>query len=343
MDAIVDLRSDTVTLPTTAMRRAMAEAQVGDDVLGEDPTIRRLEERTAELLGKEAAIFAPSGTMANQMAIGLHTRPGDELLCDPTSHVYVWEGGGIARLWGVTTRTVAPTHRLLDGPDFEGLSRPDDCHYVRTRLVTLENSMNRRGGAIHSLAAVERIGQWARTHNLAFHCDGARLMNAAVALGRSAAEVAAPFDTVSLCFSKGLGTPVGSALAGSKDAMAQAHRLRKMLGGGMRQAGILAAAALFALDHHVERLAEDHVHATILAEAVAETAGLSLEFGPPETNLVWIVVDPRLGSAATVAATLRQKGILVSALGPQILRACTHLDVKREHVERAAQALRLLQ
>jgi threonine aldolase len=340
MDAIVDLRSDTVTQPTPAMRRAMAEAEVGDDVYGEDPTIRRLEERAAELLGHEAALFVPSGTMANQIAVGLHTRPGDELLCDPTSHVYVWEAGGIARLWGVTTRTVTPAQGLLDGPDFDGLVRPDDAHYAKTRLVTLENTHNRRGGAVHAPEAIDRVGRWARSHGLAFHCDGARLMNAAVALGQPAAALARPFDTVSLCFSKGLGAPVGSVLAGSAPAMRAAHRLRKVLGGGMRQAGVLAAAALHAIEHHVARLADDHAHAQILAQAVAETPGLRLEFGPVETNLVWMTVEPRLGTAPELSARLREHGIWVSALGPQVLRACTHLDVTRAQVERAAKALR---
>ena len=342
MDPLIDLRSDTVTKPTAAMRKAMAEAEVGDDVLGEDPTIKRLEERTAELLAKEAALFAPTGTMANQLAIGVHTRPGDELLCDPTSHVYVWEGGGIARLWGVTTRTVSPAGKLLDAADFQGLIRPDDCHYVRTRLVTLENTQNRRGGAVHAQAAVERIGTWTHSHNLGFHCDGARFMNAAVALGMPAAKLAAPFDTVSLCFSKGLGAPVGSAIAGSKEFIAQAHRLRKVLGGGMRQAGIIAAGALYALEHHVQRLAEDHEHARIIAQAVAETPGLKLEHGTPDTNLIWIEVEPKLGTAAEVAGRLRAQGILVSALGPQIIRACTHLDLNRSQVERVAQAVRAL-
>lgn len=337
---VVDLRSDTLTSPTAGMRRAMANAAVGDDVYGEDPTVGALEERSAELLGKEAALFVPSGTMANQIAVGLHTRPGDELLCDSTSHVYVWEAGGIARHWGVTTRTVNPANGLLQTADLEGLIRPSDSHYVRTRLVSLENTHNRRGGQIHRLASIMPIADWARAHGLALHCDGARLMNAAVATGLPARELAAPFDTVSLCFSKGLGAPVGSVIAGSRAAMREAHALRKLLGGGMRQAGIIAAGALYALEHHVERLAEDHEHAAILAHAVADTPGLALEVEPVETNLVWFTVDPGLGTASQVAAILREQGILISALGPQTLRACTHLDVARAAVERAALAIR---
>src|SRR4051794_32375086 len=336
----IDLRSDTVTRPTPAMRRAMAEAEVGDDVLNEDPTVLRLQERTAELLGKEAALFVPSGTMANQIAVGVHTRHGDELLCDPTAHIYMWEGGGIARLWGVTTRTVAPSQGLLTLADLQGKIRPDDSHYVHTRMVPLENTHNRAGGRGHPITEVGEVSGWARAHNLAMHLDGARLMNAVVASGIAAAEWARYFDTVSICFSKGLGAPVGSALVGSADAIHEAHRLRKVLGGGMRQAGVIAAGALHALEHHVERLAEDHQNAQRLASAVRETGGLSLESGPVQTNLVWITVDPALGTAREVAARLRAEGVLVSALGPQTLRACTHLDVSSEDASRAAGVLR---
>jgi threonine aldolase len=336
---MIDLRSDTVTRPTPAMRRAMAEAEVGDDVFGEDPTIRALEERFAGMLGKEAALFVPSGTMANQIAVGVHAGPGDELLCAATSHVYVWEGGGIARLWGVTTRTFPGTCGLLTREELEGKIRPDDAHYPRTRLVCLENTHNRGGGRVQPIEQVAAIAVWARSNGLAMHLDGARLFNAVVASGRSAAEWASHCDTVSVCFSKGLGAPVGSALAGSRSLIREAHRLRKVLGGGMRQAGILAAGALYALEHHVERLAEDHEHARLLAAAVERSGGLRLESGPVETNLVWIEVDPRLGTAGEVAARLRERGVLVAALGPQTLRACTHLDVSREDVRRAAEEI----
>ena len=309
--------------------------------LNEDPTVLRLQERTADLLGKEAALFVPSGTMANQIAVGVHARPGDELLCDPTAHVYVWEGGGIARLWGVTPRTIEPAQRAARAwPTSGARSGPTTRHYARTRLVCLENTHNRGGGRVHPITAIAEIAGWARAHGLAMHLDGARLMNAVVASGIAAAEWARYFDTVSICFSKGLGAPVGSALAGSADAIHEAHRLRKVLGGGMRQAGIIAAGALHALEHHVDRLAEDHANAQILARAVEETAGLALESGPVETNLVWIAVDPALGTARDVAARLRAEGVLVSALGPQVLRACTHLDVSREDAERAAEAIR---
>jgi threonine aldolase len=337
---LIDLRSDTVTRPTAAMRRAMAEAEVGDDVLGEDPTINTVQHRTAELLGKEAALFVPSGTMANQIAVGVHTAPGDELLCEATSHVYVWEGGGVARLSGVTTRTIEAERGLVTLDDLRDKVRPDDGHYVRTRLVSLENTHNRGGGRVHPLDQVEAISAWARGRGLAMHLDGARLMNAVVASGVPAHEWGRHFDTVSICYSKGLGAPVGSALAGSAELIRKAHRLRKVFGGGMRQAGILAAAALHALDHHVERLAEDHAHAQVLARAVEETDGLRLESGPVETNLVWIAVEPSLGTAYDLSARLKSEGVLMSALGPQVLRACTHLGVSREEVERAASAIR---
>ena len=336
----IDLRSDTVTRPTPEMRRAMADAEVGDDVMNEDPTVLKLQEKTAELFGKEAALFVPSGTMANQIAVGLHARPGDELICEPNSHIYLWEGGGIARLWGVTARTVAPRSGQLHLNDLQGKVRPDDAHYAHTRLICLENTHNRGGGKVHPITSIAEIAGWARAHGLAMHLDGARLMNAVIASGIPAAEWARYFDTASICFSKGLGAPVGSALVGSNDAIHEAHRLRKVLGGGMRQAGIIAAGALHALENHVDRLAEDHQNARLLAKAVEETPGLSLESGSVETNLVWIAVDPALGTAREVAGRLKERGVLVSALGAQVLRACTHMDVSRDETLRAVEILR---
>ncbi|AMV39790.1 low-specificity L-threonine aldolase [Planctomyces sp. SH-PL62] len=338
----IDLRSDTVTRPTPAMRRAMAEAEVGDDVYGEDPTIRALEARTAALLGKEAAVFTPSGTMANQIAVGLHTRPGDELLCAESSHLYLWEAGGIARHWGVTARTFPGDAGLLRLADIEDEVRPDDLHMVRTRLVALENTHNRGGGRVHPIEDVTAVSRWAKGEGLARHLDGARLMNAVVASGVPADEWGSWFDTVSICFSKGLGAPVGSALAGTAEAMDRARKLRKFLGGAMRQAGILAAGALYALDHHVDRLAEDHAHARLLADVFEEVEGLALEFDGVETNLVWVAVDPELGTADDIAAHLKSHGVLVAALGPQTIRACTHLDVSRADVQRAAEAIRTI-
>jgi threonine aldolase len=336
----IDLRSDTVTRPSAAMRAAMAAADVGDDVLGEDPTVNAFQRRIADLLGKEAALFVPTGTMANQVAVGVHAAPGDELVCDPTSHVYVWEGGGAARLSGVTTRTVAGDCGLLTVDLLRDLIRPDDGHYVRTRLICLENTHNRGGGRVQSIDQIAEVSAWARSNGLAMHLDGARLFNAAVASGVALDAWAAHFDTVSVCFSKGLGAPVGSAIVGTADTIRKAHRLRKVFGGGMRQAGILAAACLFALEHNIGRLSDDHANAALLAAAVEATPGLRLESGPVETNLVWVEVEPELGTAKQVAATLRDAGVLVSPLGPQVLRACTHLDVSREQAECAADRIR---
>jgi threonine aldolase len=340
----IDLRSDTVTKPTPGMRRAMAEAEVGDDVFGDDPTVKRLEAMTAELLGKEAALFVPSGTMANQIGIGVNTQPGDELLCAATSHVYVWEAGGIARLSGVTARTFEGDGGVLSLDDVRDAIRPtDDVHYVRTRLVCLENTHNRGGGRIHPITSIAAIARWAREHSLAMHLDGARLMNAVVGSGFQAHEWARYFDTVSICFSKGLGAPIGSALAGSSDAIRRARRLRKLFGGGMRQVGIIAAAAIYALEHHVDRLTEDHELARILADAFDNTEGFALESRPVETNLVWVVVNPSVGTAAEVAAYLNSRGIRVSVPGPQVIRACTHLDVTCEQVEYTAQVIRQIE
>jgi len=320
----------------------MAEAEVGDDVYGEDPTVLRLEAKMAALLGKEAALFVPSGTMANQIAIGVHAGPGDELLCSATSHVYVWEGGAIARLWGATARTIEVPGQMLTLDALDGKIRPDDSHYPRTRLVCLENTHNRGGGRVQPMEEVAAVSSWARSHGLTMHLDGARLMNAVVASGQPADAWAAHFDTVSVCFSKGLGAPVGSALAGSAESMKKAHRLRKVLGGGMRQAGVIAAAALYALENNINRLAEDHRNARILADAVRRVPGLGLESGTVETNLVWVTVDRSLGSAGDVAARLKGNGVLASALGPQTLRMCTHLDVSREQAETAAAVIESL-
>jgi threonine aldolase len=337
----IDLRSDTITRPTPAMRAAMNNAEVGDDVFGEDPTVNRLEERTAALLGKEAALFVPSGTMSNQIAVRIHTQPGDELICDVNCHIYVYEAGGPAVLSGVTCRTPEGDHGILDVSQLDGFVRPiEDPHQVRTRLVCLENTHNRGGGKVYPLEKIEAICAWARKQGLAMHLDGARLWNAVVATGIAAKKWASCFDTVSVCFSKGLGAPVGSALAGSRDLIARGRRVRKQFGGGMRQAGVLAAAALHALDHHVERMADDHRNAQVLARAVMQTPGLRLDPPEVETNLVWFNVERGLGTARELAARLKERGVLVHAAGPQRLRACTHLDVSAAQVESAAEAIR---
>jgi threonine aldolase len=336
----IDLRSDTVTRPTPGMRAAMQAAEVGDDVFGEDPTVNRLQEKVAALLGKEAALFVPSGTMSNQICVRAHTQPGDELLCETTCHIYNNEAGGPAALSGVTCRTLEGDYGILEVTQLEGKVRPADDHQVHTRLVCLENTHNRGGGRVYPLDKIEAISAWARKQGLSMHLDGARLWNALVATGTTAVDWARHFDSVSVCFSKGLGAPLGSALAGPREFVTRAKRIRKLFGGGMRQAGFAAAAALFALDNHIERLAEDHRNARVLAQAIADTDGLRLDPPQVETNLVWFEVDPEVGSARAVGAALKEKGVLVHASGPQILRACTHLDVSAAQIERAAETIR---
>jgi threonine aldolase len=339
---MIDLRSDTVTTPTPAMLAAMQAAAVGDDVYGEDPTVNRLEACVAERLGTEAALFVPSGTMSNQIAIRLHCRPGEEMLCDATSHVVLWEAGGPAALSGVSTQAIAGRHGLLSLDQLKPAIRPADMHSPQTKLVVLENTHNRGGGTVYPIETVKAISQWAREKKLAMHLDGARLWNAVVTSGIPARDWASHFDTVSVCFSKGLGAPVGSALAGPKELIAKGRWVRKLFGGAMRQAGYLAAACLDAMDHHVERLAEDHANAQIIADAVRTVPHLTLVPETVETNLVWFEVDPTWKTAAGVTAILREKGIRMSALGETVVRACTHLNVSRAECETAAKAIRQL-
>jgi threonine aldolase len=339
-EPLIDLRSDTVTKPTSAMRAAVQAAEVGDDVFGEDPTVNRLEETVAALLGKEAALFVPSGTMSNQICVKAHTQPGDELLCETTCHIYNFEAGGPAVLSGVMCRTIEGDYGVIDVTQLEDKVRAVNDHLVRTRLVCLENTHNRGGGRVYPLEKIQAISTWARKHELLMHLDGARLWNAVVATGTPAQEWARHFDSVSVCFSKGLGAPLGSALAGPRAFVTRARRIRKLFGGGMRQAGVAAAAALFALEHHVECLADDHRNARVIAQAIADTPGLRLDPPEVETNLVWFEVDPELGTAREVAAALKERGVLVHAAGPQTIRACTHLDVTAAQVERAAETVR---
>lgn len=339
-DPPIDLRSDTVTRPTPGMRAAMAAAEVGDDVFDEDPTVHRLQDRVAELLGQEAALFVPSGTMANQVCVRAHTRPGDEMICEATSHVYVWEAGGAAALSGVTTRTVEGESGVLDVEHLRGLVRPANEHYARTRLVVLENTHNRGGGRVYPLDKIRPIAYWAHANGLAVHLDGARLWNAHVATGVPLTEWCQSFDSVTVAFSKGLGAPVGSAVAGPREFVAKARRARKLYGGHMRQVGILAAAALYALDHHLVRLADDHANARLLAQAVRDAPGLRLDPPDVETNLVWFEVDPGLMPAPALATRLKERGVLVHQAGPTTLRACTHLDVSAGQAARAAEAIR---
>lgn len=340
MPDVIDLRSDTVTKPTPGMRAAMAAAEVGDDVFGEDPTVRKLEEKLAGLLGKEKALYVPSGTMSNQIGVRVHCSPGDEFLCETNCHIYQYEQGAFAQLSGLVARTVEGEFGVLRLEQLAGLIRPENVHYVRTRLVCLENTHNRGGGRVQPYDEVERICSWAHANGLATHLDGARLFNAVIATGIPAERWAQHFDTVSVCFSKGLGAPVGSALAGPRELIERAHRHRKLFGGGMRQAGVIAAGALYALENHVQRLAEDHAQAQRLAEIIGEIDGLELRPPQVHTNLVIYRVDPQLGTGAEFSARLKRRGLLINSFGGQLMRAVTHLDVGAAEIERAGAILR---
>lgn len=333
-DQVIDLRSDTVTRPTTAMRRAMAEAEVGDDVLGDDPTVNRLEARVAEIMGKEAAVFVPSGTMANQAAIRAQTEPGDEVIAHSDSHIINYETGAPAALSGVMVRTASGPCGLFDADQVESLYRPLSDHFPHSALVVVENTQNRGGGAIWPIAQVERVSRAARGLGLRLHLDGARLWNACAATGLAPKDYAQHFDTVSCCFSKGLGAPAGSCVSGSAATMARVHRFRKMFGGAMRQAGVLAAACLHALDYHRERLRDDHANAARLAAGLGAIPGVSIPM-PVPTNMVFFEVERRLGTAAEVCERLRARGVLVLPTGPQRVRAVCHLDVNAAMIERA--------
>lgn len=340
---MIDLRSDTVTRPTPAMREAMAAAQVGDDVLGDDPTVCELETIAAGLLGKPAALFVPSGTMSNQIGVRAHCQPGDELVCDMQCHIYNYEQGAYAQLFGVAARPLDTPRGVPTPEQLAATIRPDNVHFPRTRLLCLENTHNRWGGRVADYDEVRAVCELAAEHGLARHLDGARLWNAAVASGRPWRDELRRwgelFDTISVCFSKGLGAPVGSALCGPAELIQQARRTRKALGGGMRQAGVIAAGALYAIEHHVDLLADDHRHAGQLAQAVRSTPGLSLFDDRCDTNLVLIDIDPAVGTAADFTGRLAEQGVGVLAIGPQRVRAVTHLDVTDADIDAAATAL----
>ncbi|MFO0012641.1 MAG: threonine aldolase family protein [Planctomycetota bacterium] len=336
---MIDLRSDTVTRPTAAMLQAMMSAPVGDDVIDIDPTVVQLQERTAELLGKEAAIFMPSGTMTNQIALRVHCSPGDEFLCEVDCHIYNYEQGAFAQLSGLVARTIQGRCGVFGVEQLDGMIRPENDHMVRTRLICLENTSNRGGGSIFPQSAVASIGDWARENGVLMHLDGARLFNASVATGLSLKRLSEPFDSVSVCFSKGLGAPVGSCLVGTKALIAKSRRARKLFGGGMRQAGVVAAGALYALEHHFARLAEDHENARRLADTIRSLPGLSVLGDHVETNIVIFRIDPSWGTAAEFARNLLNEGVQVLAFGPQSIRMVTHLDVNRSQVEAACAAL----
>lgn len=353
MDHRVDLRSDTVTLPTPEMRRAMAQAELGDDVYREDPTVRRLEELAADMLGKQAALFVPTGTMANEVAVLTHTARGDEAIVDADSHVYGAEVGGLALLAGVQARPLAGERGMFTAAQVAAAIRPDDVHYPRTGLLCLENPHNAAGGVVAPAERVAEVASVARGSGIPVHLDGARIFNGAVALGVTAAALAAPCDSVMFCLSKGLCCPAGSILLGSADFIGRARRMRKVLGGGMRQAGVLAAAGVVALETMIERLADDHAHARALAEGLAAAPGVSLDMASVQTNMVFVdLVDPAAGPtpggpsaadpAELVCARLGEHGVLAGAVGPRRIRFVTHNDVSPAGVERAVAAVGLV-
>jgi threonine aldolase len=334
----IDFRSDTVTKPTPAMRKAMYEAEVGDDVFGEDPTVNALQEKVARILGKEAALFVPSGTMANQLSIKSHTQPGDEVIIEATSHPYNFEGGAGAALSGVQFYCLNGVRGILEASQIEQAIRSDDHHFPVSRLIGLENTHNRGGGAVYPIGILREIHRLAKSMGLMIHLDGARLWNASVASGIKPHDYAQYADSVSVCLSKGLGAPVGSLVAGSRTFIDRVHRFRKMFGGGMRQAGIIAAAGIYALDHHIERLKEDHENAKRLAFGLGELQGVSIRPEQVETNIVIFDVTHTGKTASWLAEALKREGVLIHPFGKTQIRMVTHLDVTRQDVDTALRA-----
>ena len=336
---IIDLRSDTVTKPTEAMREAMAKAEVGDDVYGEDPTVNRLQDMAAGLLGKKAALFVPSGTMANQLAIRIQTQPGQEVIAESKAHIVRYEQGAAGALAGVQLHWVVGDRGIMGPEQIEAAIRPTDPHSIQTALICLENTHNSGGGTIYPLATIERIRTLASAHRIPMHLDGARLFNAVAATTLPPAAYAQHFETVSLCLSKGLGAPAGSLLLTNDPALIdKARRFRRMYGGAMRQAGILAAAGIYALDHHVGRLKDDQDNAKRLARKLQQISAITINPQHVDTNIViFDVVGHKLSPAAIVAA-LKQEGVLINAIGGTSFRAVTHLDVSTRQIDMAADA-----
>jgi len=322
---ITDLRSDTFTKPTPAMLEAMFKAQVGDDVFGEDPSVNQLEAMSAEMFGMEAALFCPSGTMTNQIGIKCHTQPGDEVICDKVSHVYIYEGGGIAFNSGSQVKALDGDRGRISAQQVADAINPDDVHKARTSLVSLENTANRGGGSCYDFNEFQLIKEVCLKNKLSLHLDGARLWNALVAKGESPKQYGAIFDSISICLSKGLGTPVGSVLLGKSDFIKKARRVRKVFGGGMRQAGYLAAAGIYALENNIDRLAEDHHHASEIAAALAKKEFVG-KMMPVETNIIIFEVEGRF-TAKALAERFKEEDILCIAISPTQVRMVTHLDV----------------
>ena len=337
---MIDLFSDTKTKPTAAMRRIMADAEVGDERAGEDPSVNRLVERCAALLGKQAALFLPSGTMCNEIALAVHCKPGDEVICDVTSHIIGFEGGGPAALAGAMLNPVAGARGIYSAVQLAEKIRPDRPYAPRQRLVEVEQTANLGGGAIWPLTTLDDVAAIAHRAGLATHMDGARLLNACVASGVAAAEYARGFDSVWIDFSKGLGVPGGAVLAGSAEFIAEALRLKLRWGGAMRQSGIIAAACDYALDHHVARLADDHANARALAAGIASLDGLRIDAATVETNLVYFDVSTPAWDAEQICAGLLKRGVRMGAMGARTVRAVTHLDVSASDIPVALDALR---
>ncbi len=338
--AAIDLSSDTATRPSQAMRAFMTDAPVGDEQRQEDPTVNALQERVAALLGKEAALYLPSATMANEIAVKVHTRPGDEVILDRTAHIVNAEAGGPALLSGVMLYTVQGIRGVFTAQQVEEGIRRTGPHYPRTRLVAVEQTSNLGGGTVWPLDRLREVAEIAHRHTLRTHMDGARLMNAVVASGIPAADQARGYDSVTFCLTKGLGCPVGALVAGDREFIAEARRYKHLFGGAMRQAGIIAAAGLYALDHNVERLADDHANARILARGLAEVPGIHLDVAHVETNIVFLDVAGTGLTAGEAAARLVARGVRIGAMGRTLMRAVTHLDVSRADVERAVSVAR---
>ncbi|MBZ5856276.1 low-specificity L-threonine aldolase [Flavihumibacter profundi] len=328
----IELRSDTFTKPTPAMLEAMFHAQVGDDVFREDPSVNELEAGAAALFGKEAALYCPTGTMSNQVAIKVHTQPGDEVICEQQAHVYIYEGGGIAFNSGAQVKALPGNYGRITADQVAGAINPDDIHKAKTSLVCLENTSNRGGGSCYNWSEIQKIRTVCTTQNLALHLDGARLFNALVATGQSAIQYGEVFDSISVCLNKGLGCPVGSILVGSSDFVHKARRIRKVFGGGMRQAGFMAAAGIYALQHHITRLQEDHQHATQIAEALKKK-DFTGSIMPVETNIIIFEVHGRF-TAKELVEKLKQQNIHCMAISPTQVRMVTHLDVNSSMVQK---------
>lgn len=337
---IIDLRSDTVTKPSAGMRAAMAAAEVGDDVFGEDPTINQLQKKVASLLGKEAALFVPSGTMGNQICVKVHTRPGDEVVAEKGCHVFNYETGAVAFLSGVQVHTIDGARGVFTTEQIKRVIRPKAYYMPRTSLVCIENTHNRAGGTIFPLDVIKDIHTLCQSEGLRFHLDGARLWNASVETGISPHEYASHFDSVSVCLSKGLGAPVGSVIAGTQEFINEARRFRKIFGGGMRQAGVLAAAGIYALEHNIDRLKEDHASAGFLAGELSQVKGFEIDLDSVQTNIVIISLEKAGLVPEDVLARLKAKGILLTPGNYMGIRAVTHLDVSMEEVQQAASIIR---